>query len=102
MVPFEAFCTDAPQSSSAFCSGCAGGTQCESLSSKVLSCASAGDAAASDRPAAAARNAACSRCECIDTLPCTRPGSREERNTCSVDGKVFTIQTQFAPEVKKT
>ena len=39
MVPPEAFSTEPPQSSSAFCSGCDGGTQCDSLSSKVLSCA---------------------------------------------------------------
>ena len=42
MVPPEAFSTDAPQSSSAFCSGCDAGTQCDSFSSKVLSCANAG------------------------------------------------------------
>src|ERR1043165_8828555 len=35
MVPFDAFSTDAPHSSSAFCSGCAGGTQCEIFRSKV-------------------------------------------------------------------
>src|SRR5262245_39111173 len=46
MVPFEAFSTDAPQSSMAFCSGCVGGTQCDSLSSKVLSWASADEAMA--------------------------------------------------------
>src|SRR6476660_3035611 len=39
MVPFEAFSTDEPQSSSAFCNGCDGGTQCAILSSNVLSCA---------------------------------------------------------------
>src|SRR4029078_6519286 len=44
MVPFDAFSTDAPHSSIAFWSGCDGGTQCESLRSKVLSCASAADA----------------------------------------------------------
>src|ERR1700716_1945241 len=44
MVPFDAFSIDAPHSSIAFCSGCVGGTQCESLRSKVLSCASAADA----------------------------------------------------------
>src|SRR5882724_10925098 len=41
MVPFEAFSIEAPQSSSAFCSGCDGGTQWERRSSKVLSCANA-------------------------------------------------------------
>src|SRR4029077_119331 len=41
MVPPESFSTDAPHSSRAFCSGCDGGTQCDSLSSNVLSCASA-------------------------------------------------------------
>src|SRR2546421_1148390 len=41
MVPFEAFSTDAPQSSSAFCSGCDGGTQCARRNSNVLSCADA-------------------------------------------------------------
>src|ERR1700721_1207956 len=45
MVPFEAFSTEAPHSSSAFCSGCAGGTQCDSFKSNVLSCAPAGGAA---------------------------------------------------------
>src|SRR6266851_2012707 len=45
MVPFEAFSIEAPHSSIAFCSGCVGGTQCESLSSNVLSWASAADAA---------------------------------------------------------
>src|SRR6476646_3891951 len=42
MVPPDAFSTAAPQSSSAFCSGCDAGTQCDSFSSKVLSCANAG------------------------------------------------------------
>ena len=42
MVPPDAFSTAAPQSSSAFCSGCDAGTQCDSLSSKVFSCAEAG------------------------------------------------------------
>src|SRR5260221_9028249 len=42
MVPPEAFSTAAPQSSSAFCSGCDAGTQCDSFSSKVFSCANAG------------------------------------------------------------
>src|SRR6266581_4379974 len=37
MVPFDAFSTEAPHSSIAFCSGCDGGTQCESLSSTGLS-----------------------------------------------------------------
>ena len=41
MVPLEAFSIEAPQSSIAFCSGCDGGTQCDSFSSKVLSCAAA-------------------------------------------------------------
>src|ERR1700680_5102616 len=42
MVPPDAFSTAAPQSSSAFCSGCDAGTQCEIFSSKVFSCANAG------------------------------------------------------------
>src|SRR5258706_934728 len=42
MVPPEAFSTAAPQSSRAFCSGCDAGTQCDSFSSKVFSCANAG------------------------------------------------------------
>src|SRR5580693_9802054 len=42
MVPPLSFSTAAPQSSSAFCSGCDAGTQCDSFSSKVFSCASAG------------------------------------------------------------
>src|SRR4051794_22087081 len=42
MVPPDSFSTAAPQSSSAFCSGCEAGTQCDSLSSKVFSCANAG------------------------------------------------------------
>src|SRR5580700_10515977 len=41
MVPFEAFWMSSPQSSMAFCNGCDGGTQCDSFSSKVLSCADA-------------------------------------------------------------
>ena len=42
MVPFEAFSIEEPQSSSAFCSGCDGGTQCDKLAARtVLSCASA-------------------------------------------------------------
>src|SRR4029077_7500655 len=45
MVPPEAFSTSAPQSSIAFCSGCVGGTQCDSLSSTVLSSAEAAPAA---------------------------------------------------------
>jgi hypothetical protein len=47
MVPFEAFSSDWPHSSIAFCNGCVGGTQCDSFSSTVLSCASACGAAAS-------------------------------------------------------
>src|ERR1700674_4806162 len=56
MVPFESFSTEAPQSSSAFCSGCEGGTQCEILSSRVFSCASAQTVVAANRasPLAAA------------------------------------------------
>src|SRR5664279_1528380 len=42
MVPPDAFWTAEPQSSSAFCSGCDAGTQCDSFSSKVFSCANAG------------------------------------------------------------
>src|SRR5260221_315169 len=42
LVPPDAFSTAAPQSSRAFCSGCDAGTQCDSLSSKVFSCAQAG------------------------------------------------------------
>src|SRR3954454_24440722 len=42
MVPPDSFSTAAPQSSSAFCSGCDAGTQCDSLSSKVFSCPNAG------------------------------------------------------------
>jgi hypothetical protein len=42
IVPPDSFSTAAPQSSSAFCSGCEAGTQCDSFSSKVFSCASAG------------------------------------------------------------
>src|SRR6185503_21315003 len=41
MVPPDSFSTSAPHSSSAFCKGCDGGTQCDSFSSKVFSCASA-------------------------------------------------------------
>src|SRR5580704_13617682 len=41
MVPPESFSIEAPHSSIDFCNGCDGGTQCESLSSKVLSCAAA-------------------------------------------------------------
>src|SRR3954464_2226050 len=42
MVPPESLFTAATQSSSDFCSGCDAGTQCETFSSKVLSCANAG------------------------------------------------------------
>src|SRR5580698_10483470 len=49
MVPFEAFWMSSPQSSIAFCNGCDGGTQCDSFSSKVLSCA---DAVPRPRPSA--------------------------------------------------
>jgi hypothetical protein len=41
IVPPDSFSTSAPQTSSAFCKGCDGGTQCDSLSSKVFSCAMA-------------------------------------------------------------
>src|ERR1044072_1440184 len=51
MVPPDAFSTAAPQSSSAFCKGCDAGTQCDSFSSKVFSCASAGDIAAANNTA---------------------------------------------------
>src|SRR6266487_4338934 len=57
MVPFEAFSIDEPQSSSAFCKGCDGGTQCDSRSSKVLSWADAAPAAiTSAAPSAIARS----------------------------------------------
>src|SRR3954470_8390274 len=46
MVPPDSFSTAAPQSSSAFCSGCDAGTQCDTFSSKVFSCANAGVTAA--------------------------------------------------------
>ena len=42
MVPPDSFSTAAPQSSSAFCSGCDAGTQCDNFRSKVFSCANAG------------------------------------------------------------
>src|SRR5215469_4366723 len=42
MVPPDSFSTAAPQSSSAFWSGCEAGTQCEIFRSKVFSCASVG------------------------------------------------------------
>src|ERR1043166_7008535 len=51
MVPPDAFSTAAPQSSSAFCSGWEAGTQCDSFSSKVFSCASAGDTKAANNTA---------------------------------------------------
>src|SRR5690606_29606025 len=55
IVPFDAFSTDAAHSSSAFCSGCDGGTQCEIFRSKRCSCAcSAGEVAASSAAAASA------------------------------------------------
>src|ERR1700675_4223891 len=41
MVPPDSFSIEAPHSSIDFCNGCDGGTQCESFSSKVLSCADA-------------------------------------------------------------
>src|ERR1700693_3913044 len=41
MVPFEAFWMSSPHCSIAFCSGCDGGTQCDSFSSEGLSCADA-------------------------------------------------------------
>src|SRR3984885_2844348 len=41
MVPPESFSIEAPYSSSAFCKGCDGGTQCDNFSSKVFSCADA-------------------------------------------------------------
>src|SRR5215467_13060853 len=46
MVPLDAFSTDAPHSSIAFCSGCVAGTQCDSLSWNVLSWAAAGSTSA--------------------------------------------------------
>src|SRR5580692_882488 len=42
MVPPDSFSTAAPQSSSAFCSGCEAGTQCEIFRLKVFSCPNAG------------------------------------------------------------
>src|SRR6266571_4225083 len=105
MVPFEAFSTDAPQSSSAFCSGCAGGTQCEIFRSKVFSWANAVGAAASARPVAAARNVWRSQCDCIESslevllivvLHC-RPGAAPG----TIDATSAAIQTQLAAEVKK-
>src|SRR5664280_1810612 len=61
MVPPESFSTEAPHSSNAFCSGCDGGTQCESLSSKVLSWASVGVGAPIRAARAAAQRPACKR-----------------------------------------
>src|SRR5579872_1148046 len=54
MEPPESFSTAAPQSSSAFCSGCDAGTQCDSFSSKVFSCAIAGDTRPANSSAAKA------------------------------------------------
>src|ERR1700682_585406 len=99
MVPFEAFSTEAPHSSSALCSGCAGGTQCEIFSSKVLSWANADGAAASASPVAATMNVSRSHCECIESslvvLPCCRRGD----DRCAIDGGFIAIQTQLAAEV---
>src|ERR1700731_1801582 len=60
MLPFDSFSTEEPQSSRAFCSGCVGGTQCESLSSNVFSCALARSVVAANRarPLAAATSTA--------------------------------------------
>src|SRR5262245_22757504 len=46
MVPPEAFSTEAPHSSIAFCSGCVAGPQWDSRKLNVLSCANAGTATA--------------------------------------------------------
>src|SRR5262245_59064574 len=63
MVPFEAFSIEEPQSSSAFCKGCDGGTQCDRRSSIVLSCACAAPA---HRTSAAPSNVALN---VMQTLP---------------------------------
>src|SRR6202035_3434233 len=97
MLPLEACWTEVPQSSSAFCSGCEGGTQCEILSSKVFSWASAGAASAS--PVAARISVPRSHDDCIDSS--LRVSDRSRTPTCSVDGAFFAIQTQLAAEVKK-
>ena len=57
MVPFEAFSIEAPHSSSAFCSGCDGGTQCDELELEGLVLRERGGAVASRiaSPAAGAR-----------------------------------------------
>src|SRR5215475_5581208 len=65
MVPFDAFCTDAPQSSSAFCSGWLGGTQWASFNSNVLSLSWAKvDAAPTINASPAAVAISAPRCEC--------------------------------------
>src|ERR1700691_2192225 len=56
MVPPESFSIEAPHSSIDFCNGCDGGTQCESFSSKVLSCADAGPRLSASPSAARPQN----------------------------------------------
>ena len=56
MVPFEAFSMSSAQSWIAFCSGCDGGTQCDSFSSNVLSSAEAAPAPSAKAIIAALQN----------------------------------------------
>src|SRR5580692_5181749 len=75
MVPPESFSIEAPHSSIDFCNGCDGGTQCESLSSKVLSCADAAPrlrARPSARPRAIKPPSLIWRVRCMMVLPAGR------------------------------
>src|ERR1700719_455446 len=68
MVPPESFSIEAPHSSIDFCNGCDGGTQCESFSSKVLSCAEAVPKL-SARPSAISPRSFIWRVRCMMVLP---------------------------------
>src|SRR5580658_1256490 len=73
MVPPESFSIEAPHSSIDFCNGCDGGTQCESFSSKVLSCAEAVPIPIeSARPSATRPQSLMWRVRCMMSLPADR------------------------------
>ena len=65
-VPLVAFEIESPQSFTAMCSACAGGTQDENFRSKVLSCA---DAGALNAASAAVANASAMACFFIWSPP---------------------------------
>src|SRR5450631_737095 len=101
MVPPDSFSTEAPHSSSAFCNGCDGGTQCESLSSKVLSWARVGVGAPIRAASAAAQRPAEKR-DSMEFLPRFKCWSRGQlfyySAACRGRCKGYSLISNYVPD----